>query len=178
MSIRKIALLICDLQSKTVNHLYYKSRIIENTNKLLYMKQFIPDISFTAISEFIPEKLGKTDNVIKSNYADIIYRKTTYSMATPLLIDQLNKYNISDIILTGMETQWCINKTINDLNKLNYKIHIPVDCIGNQISDYDNIYNIENLKQNGGLLTTTYSFLYYYDDIAVKEYLKFIKKPQ
>ena len=65
MSKIKTAILICDLQGKTIKNLFNKSCVINNTNKFLYMKQFIPEISLTAKSEFIPDKLGKTSTEIK-----------------------------------------------------------------------------------------------------------------
>ena len=179
MSLKNTALLLCDLQKQTINNLYYKKSVINNINKLLFMKKYIPQISFCAISEFIPNKLGKTDveNVDVENI-DLIYEKTTYSMINDLLVKSLDINNINTVILTGMETQWCINRTSEELKNLNYNIYIPIDAIGNNLTHEANKFNIENLKNNGAFLTTTDAiickYLFNYDDIASKKYLEFI----
>tara|TARA_Y100000385_G_scaffold4560_1_gene4988 strand:- start:1010 stop:1570 length:561 start_codon:yes stop_codon:yes gene_type:complete len=174
-----IALLICDIQSKTIKNLTNSDNIIKNINKLLMMKRYIPSIVFSAISEFIPEKLGKTHTSIDINNIDMIYRKDTYSMVNDKLYYSLKNKNIEDIILTGMETQWCINRTTQDLSELNYRIHIPIDCIGNSKNNYLNKYNLEHLKNNGALLTTSDAFicsnLIRNTDIPSKIYLDYLK---
>ena len=173
------ALLICDLQDKTIDRLFYKSSVIYNTNKLLQIKQYIPNIKLTAISEFISDKLGKTSKDINILENDFIYEKNTYSMVNDTLLEKLVNYDIKNIILIGMEMHWCINNTVRDLNKLNYNIIIPVDCIGNNRNDVENKFNLINLENNGALLFTTdaviCSFLDDADDISSKEYLKQLK---
>ncbi|MDA9072277.1 isochorismatase family protein [bacterium] len=182
MSKIKTALLICDLQGKTIKNLFNKSCVINNTNKFLYMKQFIPEISLTAISEFIPDKLGKTSteiNIENLNETDIIYNKTTYSMVNDKLLEELDKHEITNIILTGMEIQWCLNKTVTDLNHLKYKIYVPYDCIGNSLPFSHNKYNFKTLSNNGAQITTTDSvicnFLHSYDEKRSKEYFNLLK---
>jgi nicotinamidase-related amidase len=180
MSLRKTALLICDLQQKTTKQLFYKNSVINNVNKLLFMKQYIPEITFTTISEFIPEKLGITDNNINIDNVNMIYTKETYSMVNCKLINGLNKNNISDIILTGMEIQWCLSKTVEDLKKINYIVYVPVDAVGNHLSNEQNKYNFEHLKNNGALLTTTDAiickYLNYHNDNASKKYVNHLKE--
>jgi len=41
-----IALLICDIQSKTIKNLTNSDNIIKNINKLLIMKRYIPSIIY------------------------------------------------------------------------------------------------------------------------------------
>ena len=58
-----------------------------------------------------------------------------------------------------METQWCINNTLIDLTSKGYKVHIPVDAVGNSMCLTDNKYNIERLKANGANVCTTRGFI-------------------
>lgn len=176
---RKTALLICDLQNKTVSNLFCKKGILKNVNKLLYMKEFIPQITYCAMSEFIPSKLGKTIPEINTKNIDLIYTKTKYSMINETIVKELAEREITDIILTGMETQWCINRTMIDLRQMHYKVHVPIDSVGNKLSRVGNQYNFENLRNYGALLTTTDAliskYLINHDDIASQEYLKILK---
>jgi len=176
---KNYALFICDLQIKTINKLFYKDKVINNVNKLTYMKKYIPSIKLGVIGEFIPEKLGHTHHSINKINIDIIDNKINYSMVNDNLIHHLHKNNISDIILSGMETQWCINNTARDLIYLNYNVHIPIDAVGNSLNNEDNIYNIKHLEKIGSHITTTDAFICNFlnnsNDIASQKYLGFIK---
>ena len=175
---KNFALLICDLQTKTIPHLYHKKKVIYNVNKLLYMKKYIPEIKVAINAEFIPEKLGILDNSINSSTIDFHYRKDSYSMKNDQLMNYLQKFSISDIILTGMETQWCINQSSHDLAK-HFNIYIPYDAIGNKFSNDENKHDLHQLKNNVVQIMSTdfliCSFLKNYNDEQSKKYLEVLK---
>jgi nicotinamidase-related amidase len=176
--VKRTALLICDLQRRSVPHLVNQPTIIRNVNKLIHMKQYIPAFTFSAISEFIPHNLGKTSDDIDTGNIDLIYEKDTYSMATTQLLPHLCELGVNTVILTGMEIQWCINKSVSDFHALSYDVIVPVDAVGNQ--EADNTYVFEHLKNNGAQLSTTDALLCSYftssNEPAAKEYLKLVKR--
>ena len=162
-NIKNYAILICNLQTKTINNLFYKDKVIFNVNKLSHMKKYIPSIKLSIVSEFDPEKFGHTHPSINRNNIDIIDKinyNTNYSMVNNYLIHQLSKNKISNIILSGMETQLCIKNTAQELIDLDYIIHIQTDAIGNNLSDKDNIQHMINLKNMNAELTTTNALIY------------------
>lgn len=142
------------------------------------MKRHIPAFAFSAISEFIPDKLGKTCHDIDTDNVDFIYEKDTYSMATAQLLPRLCELGVNTIVLTGMEIQWCINKSVSDFYSLSYDVIVPVDATGNQ--QQDNTYVFEHLKHTGARLTTTDALLCSHlssaDEPAAKEYLNITKR--
>ena len=161
--IKNYAILICNLQTKTVNNLFYKDKVIFNVNKLSHMKKYIPSIKLSIISEFVPEKFGHSHPAINRSNIDMIDKinyNTNYSMVNNYLIYQLSKHNISNIILSGMETQWFIKNTAQELIDLDYNVHIQSDAIGNNISNKDNIHHIINFKNMNVQLTTTNALIY------------------
>jgi len=178
MTLNRFALLICDLQQKTIKNLHYKQNIINNINLFLNLKKHIPDIKVTIKSEFIPDKLGETSELIDTKGINYTYEKKTYTMVNNELENFLKKYSIDSIILTGMEIQWCINNTVRDLSK-NYKVYVPTDAVGNSKNNKENIYNFQHLKNNGGILTTTDSLICNFTNNAEqelsKQYLQFLK---
>jgi hypothetical protein len=178
--IRKTALLVCDLQTNTINTLFNKPKVIYNVNKLMYMKKYLSShIPLCAISEFIPNRLGQTDNSISFDNVDMIFSKTTYSMANDTILKSFAENDISDIIITGMEIQWCIAASVRDFSRLNYNMYIPEDAIGNTHTDADNKYNMQYLNKYANILSTDAlicKFLVNYDDEASKQYLKIIKR--
>jgi hypothetical protein len=175
---KNFALLICDLQTKTIPQLYHKKKVIYNVNKLLYMKKYIPKIKVAINAEFIPEKLGILDNSINSSNIDYHYRKDSYSMKNEQLMNYLHKFSISDIIITGMETQWCINRSTFDLSK-NFNIYIPYDAIGNKLNNKENKYDLLQLKNYGAQIMSTdfliCSFLKNNHEEQSKKYLQVLK---
>jgi nicotinamidase-related amidase len=177
---RKTALLVCDLQTKTINRLYNKTNVIYNVNKLLHMRKYLQEqIPLCAVSEFIPHKLGKTDSSISTKNVDMHLTKTTYSMANYILLESLQKHKIDDVIITGMETQWCIASSVYDLAQLKYNIYLPEDAIGNSRNDDYNRYTLQYLQKYANILTTDAlicKFLVQYDDDASKQYLQFLKQ--
>ena len=157
--LRNISVLICDLQTKTLKNLYKPNQIIQNVNLLIESKKHLLPIKSVIGAQLCSENLGTLDSSLDLKNIDTIYDKTTYSMANAFLIDKLKEKRINEVVLTGMEIQWCINKTLIDLTDKGYKVHIPVDAIGNSMCLTDNKYNIERLKANGANLCTTHGFI-------------------
>jgi nicotinamidase-related amidase len=178
--LKNTALLICDLQTKSIRNLFYRDKIIKNVNKLLEIKTVSPSIKFSSAVEFIPDKLGHISPSINMDNIDYVYNKTTYSMVDISLLNKLETNEIDNVILTGMELHWCINSTLIDLSSHNYDVFIPIDAVGNRLSDKENTYNIENLKNNGANILTTDGLicqqLINYDDTISKVYVDILKK--
>jgi len=155
-NIKNYALLICSLQTKTIHNLVHKDKIINNVNKLSYMKKYIPSIKLGIIGEFIPKKFGYTHPTINKVNIDFFDEcNENYSMVNNYLIHQLSKHNISNIILSGMDTQWSIKNTAKDLIDLDYNVYIPIDAVGSNLSGKDNLYQILNLEKIGCKINTT-----------------------
>jgi nicotinamidase-related amidase len=157
--IRNISILICDLQKKTLKNLYNSNQIIQNINLLIESRKHLHPIKTIIAAHLCSEKLGTLDTSLQLKNIDIIYEKTTYSMVNSFLLSKLEEKIINEVVLTGMEIQWCINKTLIDLTNKGYKVHIPIDAVGNNLCLNDNKYNIERLKTNGANLCTTDGFI-------------------
>jgi hypothetical protein len=156
---RNIAVLICDLQTNTLKNLHNPHQIILNINLLMESKKHLFPIKSIIAAQLCSDKLGTLDTSLDLKNIDIIYDKTTYSMVNTFLLDKLKAKRINEVVLTGMEMQWCINKTLIDLTHKGYKVHIPIDAVGNKMCLTDNKYNIERLKINGANLCTTDGFI-------------------
>jgi hypothetical protein len=157
--LKNISILICDLQTKTIKNLYNSNQIIQNINLLIQSRKHLHPIKSIIAAQLCSEKLGMLDTTLDLKNIDIVYDKTTYSMANSFLLGKLKEKNIRDVVLTGMEIQWCINKTVADLTDKGYKVHIPIDAVGNNMSLTENKYNFERLKSNGANLCTTDGFI-------------------
>lgn len=176
-NLRNIALLICDMQTKTIKNLNKKDSIINNINFLINSKNKIENLKLNVASELRPDKLGNTTNLLNLNEIDITHCKNTYSILDQNMKDILERNKITEVILTGMETQWCINQSVRDLVNEKYIVNVPVDAIGNNREN--NEIPLERIRNHGGRLCLTEDLicenLTNFDDKGSKWFLNHLK---
>lgn len=177
--LKSAALLVCDLQIKTIKNLHNQSRLLKNVNMLIHASKHIPNIKTSIAAQLRPEILGKLSSEIDGDKIDVIYDKNTYSMADDILFSEFEKHQIEDVILTGMEIQWCINHTVRDLTARGIRVHVPTDAVGNHLSYTENRDNFIRLQQHGALLCSSDGIiceqLRHFDEDAAKWYVRYIK---
>jgi len=147
-------LLVCHLQQSAKNNIINYKNIIQNTNKLLRMSDKLDNIKCVQFGQLVPAKLGELDKELYIPKNSIIKDYTKYSMYDNFLLRVLDKHNIDNIILTGIQTEWCIMQTTTDLIKHNYSVNIPIDAVSSQ-SKTDHTIAIDKLKQNGVIIGNT-----------------------
>jgi len=175
--LKNTAVLVCDLQVRAMKNLHNPSRLIKNTNMLLGASQNIPHIKTSIAAQLRPDILGNLTPELKLDDIDVVYDKNTYSMVDDILFEELHKHQVKDIILTGMEIQWCINQTVYDLTKKGFRVHVPTDAVGNSLSYSENRDNFNRLQQNGAFLCSTDGIiceqLSNFDEDASKWYVRY-----
>lgn len=147
-------LLVCHLQQSARNHIVNYKDIIQNTNKLLRMSDKLDNIKCVQFGQLYPTKLGNLDKELYIPENSRIKDYTKYSMYDNLLTNMLNAHNIDNIILTGIQTEWCIMQTATDLISHNYNVNIPIDAVSSQSKSDHNIA-IDKLKQKGVIIGNT-----------------------
>lgn len=152
-NLRNLAILICDIQTKTIKNLYQRDTIINNINLLLDSRQYLENFKLSVSSELRPDKLGETSDLLNLKKIDFFHPKNTYSVLDNQMREILEKNKIREIILTGMETQWCINQSVRDLVKENYIVNVPIDAVGN--NRINNEIALNRIKEHGGRLCLT-----------------------
>jgi nicotinamidase-related amidase len=177
--LKNTAILVCDLQIKTIKNLHNPKRLLKNTNMLIHASKNIPNFKTAIAAQLRPSVLGELTPELDVSKIDVIYDKDTYTMANDMLFSELDKHQVKDIVLTGMEIQWCINQTVYDLAKKGYRVHVPTDAVGNKLSYIENRDNFIRLQKNGALLCSTDSIiceqLGHFDEDAAKWYVRYIK---
>ena len=113
------------------------------------------------MAQLKPTKLGPilplfTQNNDSNNYN--IITKDKYSMFSNEIHKSLQNENINNIILTGVETQWCVSQTAHDLLVNNYNVHIPIDAVSCQ-SEFENKIAIQRLIEFGIYPCTTHGII-------------------
>ena len=177
MRFRNVAIIICDIQTKTSKNLNKSQKILNNINLFLDSKQYINNFKLAIAYQLAPEKLGTLSNLLHLDKIDEIHTKYTYSMYDENLEKTLLKNKINEIVLTGMEVQWCINQTVRDLVNHNYIVNVPVDAVGN--CREDNTIPLRRIEKFGGHLCLTEDYiaenLHGFFDESSKWYINYLK---
>lgn len=155
---RKYFLLISDLQTKILPYIKNSNSIINNTNLLIESTQYLPNINKVYCAQILPEKLGFITPKLKLNPNVTILTKNKYSLYSPNILTDIKKNNIDNIILTGVETPWCIAQTTIDFLKQDINVHIPIDAVGCQ-NEKENDIALTRLQSFGAHIGTTKGIL-------------------
>ncbi|XP_033638867.1 isochorismatase domain-containing protein 2-like [Asterias rubens] len=155
--IRNSALFLCDMQEKFRPTIQYFPQIVEVASRM-YRAAKIMEIP-TIITEQYPKGLGPTvPEIGVERETDTILSKTCFTMCLPQVEEKLKEIGTESVILCGIETQACIQKTALDLLERGLDVHIIADACSSR-SMVDRMYAIERLRQSGAFITTSEGML-------------------
>ena len=155
---RKYFLLISDLQTKILPCIKNSKSIVNNTNLLIESTKYLPNINEVYCAQILPEKLGFITPKLKLNKDATILTKNKYSIYSHDILTDIKNNNINDILLTGVETPWCIAQTTIDFLEHNINVHIPIDAVGCQ-DEKENDIALTRLQSLGAHIGTTRGLL-------------------
>ena len=140
------------------------------THEIINKKGYYGDITNTHqinknspiyVGELLPEKLGSTTPIILNNLPKIdtyISEKSTYSMFDRILSKKMRKDEIDTILLTGVQTEWCISQTAEDYKKEGYEVIVVSDAVGSTNED-EHKEALERLDRKDIKLTTCHGWI-------------------
>lgn len=171
----KTALIIVDIQEKFKPAIFEIERVIDNTKKVIEGARIlgIPII----VTEQYPKGLGKTVNAIQASLGDFrpIEKLSFSCFGEKKFLDELEKLNVTDLIILGIEAHVCITKTILDAIARGYRVHLVTDAISSR-SESNLKIAIERAKQVGAFLASSEMILFQLMDSAGTEEFKRISK--
>ncbi len=171
----KTALIVVDVQEKFRPVIFEMDRVIDNTKKVIEGASIlgIPII----VTEQYPKGLGKTVDDIKDSLGDFkpIEKLSFSCFGDTKFIEELEKLNVTDIIILGIEAHVCITKTILDAIAKGYRVHLVTDAISSR-SESNLKIAIERAKQSGAFLASSEMILFQLMDAAGTEEFKKISE--
>ena len=188
---RTAAIFVCDLQKRVIPHIANSPSLLGNVmtilqcnneyRNLIKSKAIQNNYGPIIVAEFLPHKLGKTEDAIISkipkNHSNI-FGKDIFTMYNEKLDRKLKASNIDTILLTGVQTEWCVTQTALDFQKNGYNVTVLQDATGSQ-SQYEHEEAIDRLKRRNIWTTTTHGWiverLRMADHPVTKWYLKELK---
>lgn len=156
------SLFVCDLQSKIIPKLHNYATLKKNVKNIIDYSNRSSNFKSIVVASLLPDKLGPIHDDIKTlcdkNPKVINYIKSDYSMIDLNILEYLETEKIERILLTGVQTEWCITQTALDLKKHGYEIVILKDAVtSTKIDQHSNA--LEYLKDNDIEVTMTHNWI-------------------
>lgn len=155
----KSALLIIDVQERILPVIYNYELVLNNITKLIKgFKALNIPVYYT---EQYPKGLGPTSKVILDELQGYqAYQKMTFSCSgAENLFEEFEKKNLSQIIVTGIESHVCVQQTVMDLLANNFQVNLVADSVSSRkITDYN--IALDRMRKLGAEVTTTESVLF------------------
>jgi nicotinamidase-related amidase len=124
------------------------------------------------VTEQYPKGLGHTLSELKEVLAPdtLVLEKTSFSSCgAQLFQEKLQRHDIRQVLVAGIEAHICVNQTVHDLLGLNYQVHLLADCISSR-KQTDKEVALRKMEQSGGLPSSV--------EIALFELLRDAKHEQ
>ena len=157
-SINKSGLLIIDAQEKILRPINTSERIINNINKLIKVFQVLEGNIF--VTEQNPSKLGQTISTLVKAKEYKVFQKMDFSIGNnESLLSELFSKKIKNIIICGFETHICVQQSVIDLLRTNFKTYIIADAIGSR-NKLDHKIALERMVREGATIASTESIIF------------------
>jgi len=152
-------LVIVDIQTKLLNVMFEKERLISSCRKLIQAGKLlgIPMV----MTEQYPEGMGRTDPKISELLQDAgIIEKLSFSCCE---VEEFNQkmagFGKKQIVMIGIESHICILQTVHDLIQQGYFLYIPYDGVSSRKEgDYKNA--LERMSQAGAVIGSVESAVF------------------
>jgi len=153
------ALLIVDVQEKLMPVIRCNQRVTDNIIKLLYLSKLfnLPVI----LTEHYVKWLGPTISEIIERIPDYepVYKMHFNCCEVDEFNKRLNTENLTDIIITGVESHICIFQTCVSILEKGYRVQVPQDAVDSRTEENWRV-GIELMQKAGALITSTETIIY------------------
>jgi nicotinamidase-related amidase len=152
-------LAIVDIQTKLLNVMFDKERLISSCRKLIQSAKLleIPMI----MTEQYPEGMGLTDSEILNLLPEMkAITKMSFSCCGVGDFDQrLKSLGKKQVMIIGIESHICVLQTAHDLLHRGFFVYIPYDAVSSRKEgDYKNA--LERMRQAGAVIGSVESAIF------------------
>lgn len=133
LELTRTALVIVDLQEAFRTKIRDFEEITERVRILVEAAKLLGVLII--VTEQYPKGLGHTATVISEALpqGQSVIEKTTFSSCgATAFYEQLNRKQIGQVLVCGIEAHICVNQTVHDLLANGYQVHLIVDCISSR----------------------------------------------
>jgi nicotinamidase-related amidase len=155
---KSTALLVIDIQERLIPVIHNKETVISNSQILIKGAEIL---SLTCLlTEQYPKGLGSTCIEISQSLQHPIIEKITFScMQSSEVLDILQKNEITDLVICGIEAHICVLKTCIEAIQKGFIVHVVADAISSRTPENIAIA-IQRMTQSGAFITSTEMILF------------------
>jgi nicotinamidase-related amidase len=128
-------------------------------------------------TEQYPKGLGPTISEIKNELTDAEYfEKMSFScFGATDLFNKFKEKNLTQIVVTGVETHVCVQQTVLDLLENGFQVNVAADAVSSR-SETDFRIAVDRMRTEGAEITTTESILFELLNVCGTDTFKQISK--
>ena len=169
------AIIVIDVQEKLLPHIADNEEMVFNIERILEAANELQIPVF--VSEQYPKGLGHTISefeVLLDSFP--VYEKSMFSIreCEPLW-EQLQKRDIKNVLLVGIETHVCVFQSAMDLLANGYEVYVCIDAVGSRFEE-DYMTAMQRMETSGVTLLTTEMAMFEWCEAAGTPEFKSISK--
>jgi nicotinamidase-related amidase len=157
MSRSDTGLLVIDVQTKLMDKIADRNRIVANVARLIDGARIL-GVPVQATEQY-PKGIGPTVPELVERLP-VRPEKLSFSCCgLPEVADQFRSRGVQKVLLAGIETHVCVQQTALDLAAHGFRVYVAVDAVGSR-RDVDRDVGLRRMERAGVVLTTTESALF------------------
>ncbi|KAE9548769.1 hypothetical protein FO519_008023 [Halicephalobus sp. NKZ332] len=150
---KQAALFVCDLQEKFRNNIKYFPEIVQISRRLIDASKIL-NVPIVATEQY-PKGLGHSVAELGLQENNIqVFSKMCFSMCANEILGKLEKEQVKEIVLCGIEAHVCVYQTCLDLLSRGYTVHVVADAVSSR-SMTDRVFALKGMQSAGAILTTS-----------------------
>lgn len=152
-------LVIVDIQTKLLNVMFEKERLISSCRKLIQSLNLL-EIPMV-VTEQYPEGMGPTDPVVLEllQGRDTISKRSFSCCGVEDFSQRIRSSGKKQIVVIGIESHICVLQTMHDLLFQNYLVYVPYDAVSSRREgDYRNA--LDRMRQAGAIIGSVESAVF------------------
>jgi nicotinamidase-related amidase len=173
MSRADTGLLVIDVQTKLMDKIAERDRIVANTARLVEGAKIL-GMPVQATEQY-PKGIGPTVPELADRLPPRPEKLSFSCCGLPQVADQFRQRGVHKVLLAGIETHVCVQQTALDLVAQGFRVYVAADAVGSR-KDLDRDLGLRRMERAGVVLTTTESALFEWTEAAGTPEFKQISK--
>lgn len=152
-------LVIVDIQTKLLNVMFEKERLVSSCRKLIQACRLL-EVPML-ITEQYPKGMGPTDpRILELLVDEPAIEKLTFSCCGVHDFDQkIKNFGKKQMLVAGIEAHVCVLQTVHDLLRKGYFVHVPYDATNSRKeADYKNA--LDRMRHAGAVVGSVESAIF------------------
>ncbi len=154
-----VLLVIVDIQTKLLNAMYDKERLLSHCRKLIHASALL-EIPMM-VTEQYPEGMGATDPQIKEllPHTDVVEKISFSGCGVEDFNRRISVWGKKQIVIIGIEAHICVLQTVHDLLQKGYFLYVPYDAVSSR-KEGDQRNALDRMRHAGAVIGSVESAVF------------------